>query len=97
MLHTPTVKPLDAETLLASIGRTRLAVTAEEAQIAGGLGGAVAELLGEMLPTRLLRLGVRDRYGESGAPREMLEAFGLTGRQLAAAIARFVREGPALS
>lgn len=89
VLHVPTIKPLDEETILRSAEKTGLVVTAEEAQIAGGFGGAVAELLSARLPTRLLRLGVEDRYGESGSPRELLEAFGLTGTHLAAKIEEF--------
>lgn len=89
VLHVPTIKPLDEETILRSAEKTGLVVTAEEAQIAGGFGGAVAELLSARLPTRLLRLGVEDRYGESGSPRELLEAFGLTGTHLAARIEEF--------
>lgn len=92
VVHAPTIKPLDEKALLASAAKTRLVVTAEEAQIAGGLGGAVAELLSRHLPTRVLRLGIDDRYGESGSPRELFEAFGLTGSQLAEQIARFVVE-----
>jgi len=69
--------------VLATAARTGLVVTAEEAQIAGGLGGAVAELLGERLPTRMLRLGVRDRFGETGTAGELLAAFGLTGPAIA--------------
>ena len=53
-------------------------------EIAGGLGGAVAELLGEQAPMPVKRLGVEDRYGETGSPRELLEAFELTGEHLAA-------------
>jgi len=83
VLHVPTVKPLDDEAVLATAARTGLVVTAEEAQIAGGLGGAVAELLGERLPTRMLRLGVRDRFGETGTAGELLAAFGLTGPAIA--------------
>ncbi len=90
VIHMPTVKPLDEATLLASAAKTGLVVSAEEAQIAGGFGGAIAELLSAELPTRLLRLGIQDRYGESGKPKELLEAFGLTGRQLAAQIKGFV-------
>ncbi len=91
VVHVPTIKPLDEQTLLASARKTGLVVTAEEAQIAGGFGGAVAELLSAQLPTRLLRLGIDDRYGESGSPRELLEAFGLTGQHLAARIEAFAR------
>lgn len=90
VVHAPTIKPLDEATVLASAERTGLVVTAEEAQVAGGLGGAVAELLSEQLPTRLLRLGVQDKYGESGAPREVLEKFGLTGAQMAEPVRAFV-------
>jgi transketolase len=95
VVHAPTIKPLDEELLVASAAKTRLVVTAEEAQIAGGLGGAVAELLSSRLPTRVLRLGIDDRYGESGSPKELLEAFGLTGLHMAEAIAKFVREAGA--
>ena len=82
VLHYATVKPFDEATLLASAAKTGLVVTAEEGQIAGGLGGVVAEVLGEQLPTRVVRLGVRDRYGESGSPAEVLSHSGLTGAQL---------------
>ncbi|MET4901164.1 transketolase C-terminal domain-containing protein [Paenarthrobacter sp. CC6] len=86
VLHIPTIKPLDTALILKSAAKTGYIVTAEEAQVAGGLGGAVAELLSEQLPTRLLRLGIQDRYGESGTPADLLEAFGLTGPHLAAQI-----------
>ncbi|WP_324276769.1 hypothetical protein [Blastococcus brunescens] len=57
----------------------------------------VAELLGSKLPRRLLRLGIEDRYGESGAPREVLEFFGLTGRQLAGRLEEFTRTSRAVA
>lgn len=85
VVHVPTVKPLDAKTILASVQKTGAVVTAEEAQINGGLGGAIAELLGEELPTPMLRVGMRDHYGESGEPNELLEHFGLTGMHIAMA------------
>ncbi|WP_404437163.1 transketolase family protein [Microbacterium aerolatum] len=90
VLHVPTIKPLDADTILASVRKTGRIVTAEEAQRAGGLGGAVAELLGEQLPRPIGRLGVDDRYGESGTPAEVLEAYRLTGQHLADSIRSFV-------
>jgi transketolase len=89
VLHVPTVKPLDRSTLLRSAAKTRRVVTAEDAQAAGGFGGAVAELLGDELPTPLLRCGVQDRFGQSGGPDELLKAFGLTGADIAARVARF--------
>jgi transketolase len=94
VVHVPTIKPLDADTLIASAKKTGRMVTAEEAQIAGGFGGAVAELLSEGLPTPLLRIGMLDRFGESGSPDELLEHFGLTGGKIAEKVKRFVNETP---
>lgn len=80
VVHVPTIKPLDAATILKSVTKTNRVITAEEAQINGGLGGAVAELLGEHHPTPMKRLGIKDRFGESGKPQELLEKFGLTAK-----------------
>lgn len=88
VVHVPTVKPLDEVTILESVRKTGRAMSAEEAQAAAGFGGAVAELLSEKLPTPLKRVGMNDRFGESGTPEELLEAFGLTG----AAIAKQARD-----
>ncbi|HEY5667715.1 MAG TPA: transketolase family protein [Candidatus Saccharimonadales bacterium] len=85
VLHVPTIKPLDDAVIIASAKKTRCVVTAEEAQIRGGLGGAVAELLGERLPTLMKRIGMQDRFGESGDPNELLEHFGLTATHIAMA------------
>jgi transketolase len=85
VIHVPTIKPLDEEVILESADRTRHVITAEEGQINGGLSGAVAELLGEKLPTKMTRIGMKDRFGESGKPEELLEHFGLTGFHIAAA------------
>lgn len=82
VLHVPTIKPLDAKTILASVKKTGCVVTAEEGQIVGGLGGAIAELLSEECPTPMLRIGMKDRFGESGNPDELLEYFGLTHKQI---------------
>ncbi len=90
VVHVPTVKPLDEARLLASAAKTGVVVTAEEAQVAGGFGGAVAELLSAKAPTRVLRLGVQDRYGETGLPYELLEHFGLTGAKMAGTIREFL-------
>lgn len=82
VVHVPTIKPLDAETILKSVRKTKCVVTVEEAQINGGLGGAIAELLAEEYPAPLRRLGVRDRFGESGTPDELLTYFGLTHKEI---------------
>lgn len=82
VIHVPTIKPLDAVTILKSVHKTRHVITIEEGQIAGGLGGAVAELLGEEFPTPMKRIGMRDRFGESGKPDELMEHFGLTAKHI---------------
>lgn len=90
VVHVPTIKPLDDETILASIRKTGRAFTAEEAQAAAGFGGAIAELLGEQLPTPLYRAGMQDRFGESGAPDELIAHFGLDSVSLAKSIESFI-------
>lgn len=82
VIHCPTIKPLDAVTILKSVAKTRAVLTVEEAQINGGLGGAVAELLAEELPTRLKRMGMRDHFGESGDPKDLFKHFGLTYKHI---------------
>ena len=91
VIHVPTIKPLDDSTILDSAKRTGRVVSAEEAQIIGGLGGAIAELLSEELPTPLMRIGVQDRYGESGEPDQLFEHFGFNGDSIAQKVANFVR------
>ncbi|OGL35930.1 transketolase [Candidatus Saccharibacteria bacterium RIFCSPLOWO2_01_FULL_48_13] len=85
VVHVPTIKPLDNDLIIDSAGRTGHVITVEEAQINGGLGGAVAELLSEHLPTPIFRVGMRDRFGESGEPEELLRHFGLTHHHIAMA------------
>jgi transketolase len=82
VIHVPTIKPLDAVTILKSAGKTKHVLAVEEHQINGGLGGAVAELLSEELPTKMKRMGMRDRFGESGKTDELLEHFGLTAKHI---------------
>ncbi|MEK7599935.1 MAG: transketolase family protein [Patescibacteria group bacterium] len=82
VVHVPTIKPLDEETILKSVRKTGAVVTAEEAQIAGGLGGAIAELLSENHPAKLKRVGMKDRFGESGSPDQLLEHFGLDAKHI---------------
>lgn len=84
VVHVPTIKPLDAVTILQSVAKTKAVITVEEGQINGGLGGAIAELLGEEMPTPMKRMGVKDRFGESGHPEELLEHFGLTAKHIMA-------------
>lgn len=85
VIHVPTIKPLDAVTILKSVHKTKKVITIEEGQAAGGLGGAVTELLSEEFPVPVKRLGIKDRFGESGQPDELLLHFGLTAHHIAIA------------
>jgi len=78
VINCHTIKPIDSKTILKSVAKTGCMVTVEEHQINGGLGGAVAEVLAEGFPAPMVRIGVQDRFGESGKPSELLEAFHLT-------------------
>jgi len=94
VVHVPTIKPLDEETIIASVRKTGRALTAEEAQIKGGFGGAIAELLSEQLPTPLKRIGMQDRFGESGKPAELFDYFGMTADKIAETVKEFIKTTP---
>ena len=85
VLHCPTIKPFDRETLVALAKTHQAVVTCEEHQAHGGLGGVVAELLSEAHPMPLRRVGVQDAFGQSGKPEKLLEAYGITPKAVAEA------------
>jgi len=89
VLNVATIKPLDEETILRSAGKTGRVVTVEDHGIAGGLGGAVAELLGEAMPTPLKRLGVVG-FGESGDAKSLYAKHGLDVDGIARSIRKFL-------
>jgi transketolase len=82
VIHCPSVKPLDSATILTSVKKTKHVITIEEGQITGGLGGAIAELLSEHLPVPVIRMGIKDEFGQSGTPQELLEHYGLTPKHV---------------
>lgn len=90
VLDMHTIKPIDVEALVDAARRTGALVTAEEHSIIGGLGGAVAEVLVEYCPVPVKRVGLRDHFGESGKPDELLEKYGLTPSDLMAAVREVV-------
>ena len=90
VVHVPTIKPLDQATILGSIGRTKVVVTVEEHQVSGGLGSAIAELVleSDIRPTKFYRIGVNDRFGQSGTVTNLwrhyqLDAGGIVEQILA--------------
>jgi transketolase len=90
VINIHTIKPLDNEAILASVGKTKCVVTAEEHQLNGGLGDAVAQLLGRNLPSPLEMVGVNDSFGESGTPDQLMEKYGLTTDNIVAAAERAI-------
>ncbi len=83
LLHLPTIKPLDHDAIVAAAERTHAVLVTEEHTVIGGLGGAVAETLGQRRPTLLRLHGIRDVFGESGPNDAILEKYGLTARHIA--------------
>ncbi|NVN98782.1 MAG: transketolase family protein [Geobacteraceae bacterium] len=92
VIHIATIKPLDEEIILAAARETGAIVTAEEHSIIGGLGGAVSELLSEKCPTKLKRVGIKDRFGLSGKGDELLKYFGLLPENLVEAAKEILAE-----
>ena len=82
VINIHTLKPLDSELLVKAAKETKAIVTAEEHNIIGGLGSAVSEALCEEYPVPVVKVGVRDTFGESGKPAELLEAYGLTAAKI---------------
>ena len=78
VINISTIKPLDEEAVLRAAESSRLIVTVEEHSVIGGLGSAVSELLSEKHPVPVRRMGVKDTFGRSGKPEELLEFYGLT-------------------
>lgn len=77
-----TIKPMDQDILVKAAKETKAIITAEEHNIVGGLGSAVAEVVAETVPVKVLRVGVEDTFGESGKPAELLEKYELTAAKI---------------
>lgn len=90
VLHMATIKPLDADALEAFASEHGALVTVEEHQINGGFGSAIAEHLSEVLPTRIARIGVRNQFGQSGEPEELIKHYGMDIPDIVAAAQKLV-------
>jgi transketolase len=91
LINIHTIKPIDTAAIVGSARKTGTVVTVEEHSIIGGLGSATAEVLAEHHPVPLIRVGVKDTYGESGGIEELYEKHGLTAKQICESIRRAVR------
>ena len=91
VVNLSTIKPLDEDTILKVAELSGRIVTVEEHQAAGGMGSAVAEFLAEHHPVPMRLLGVKDRFGQSGSPEELLTHYGLDARHIEDAVRALVR------
>ena len=90
VINIHTIKPLDRDTIIKSVKKTKCVVTAEEHMLNGGLGESIAQLLSRELPTPLEMVGVNDTFGESGTPRQLMEKYGLTSSDIVKASKKVV-------
>ena len=91
VINNHTIKPLDQEAILRSLQKTKALVTVEEHQVAGGMGSAVVEMLSQQFPVPVEMIGVKDRFGESGEPDELWDAFGLSHPHIIEAVKRVMK------
>jgi transketolase len=86
VVNIHTIKPIDKDAIVKAARETGVVITAEEHSIIGGLGSAVCEVLSENFPTPVVRVGIKDTFGESGKPVELLKAYGLTSDDIVKAV-----------
>jgi transketolase len=91
VVDVPTIKPIDAETLVSSVKKTGCCVTIEEHQVHGGFGSAVCEVLAEEHPVPVKMLGLRDEFGQSGEGHQLLKFYGLTASELVKACKEVIK------
>ena len=90
VINIHTIKPLDKESILKSVQKTKCVVTAEEHQMHGGLGDSISQLLSRELPTPLEMVAVNDSFGESGPPMKLMEKYGLTSKEIIASAKKVI-------
>ena len=92
VVNIHTIKPLDANLVIDLAKKTNCVVTAEDHNVVGGLGGAIAEVLGENYPCIMKRIGLQDKYAESGKPDELYKKYGLDAGSIAEETMKIVRK-----
>ena len=91
IINIHTIKPIDAELVAASAAKTGIVVTVEEHSIIGGLGSAVCDVLCEEAPTKVLKIGINDVFGESGPALELIKKYGLDAEGIYKKVKAFVK------
>ena len=92
VINNHTIKPIDKKTLVEAAKKTGAVVTAEEHQVMGGMGSAVAEVLSQEFPVPMEFVGIQDRFGESGQPEELMEKFGCTPKDIIQAVKKVLEK-----
>jgi len=90
LIHHPTIKPIDRDSILDIARRVKIIITVEEAQLNGGFGSAVLEVLADKQPTRVIRVGVDDTFSQSGKPEELKDKYGIAQKDIESAILRAI-------
>lgn len=91
IINCHTIKPIDKDTIIKAARETGKIVTAEDHQVQGGLGSAVAEVLAENCPTKMRMIGIRNRFGGSGTPEDLYKEYGLTSEDIIKAVRDVVK------
>ena len=90
LISLPVVKPLDSATILNSVRKTKKVVTIEDHSVIGGIGSVISELLSEQMPTKLLRIGTQDCFGQSGSIKNLLACYGLDAESIVKKVREFI-------
>ena len=90
VINIASIKPLDKQVVLDSAKKTGATVSVEDHQVAGGLGGMLAEVFAEHMPTPLERVGLQDTFGESGKPEELLTKFNMDTNSIKKAVEKVI-------
>ena len=90
VVNCHTIKPIDREAIVEAAKKTGAVVTAEEHQLMGGMGSAVSEVLSTEYPVPMQMVGVQDRFGQSGEPDELMNAYGLNAEEICKAVKRAI-------
>ena len=92
VINIPVIKPLDFQTVIESVKKTKFAITVENHSIIGGLGSAICETLADKLPSKVYRFGIHDEFGQSGKAEELIEYYGLDSKTLAKRIRAIIKK-----
>jgi len=92
VVNISTIKPIDSNLIIDLAKKTKFVITAEDHNVIGGLGSAVAEVLSENYPCLMKRIGMKDKFGESGKPAELYKKYGLDAESVAEEVKKFVKK-----